>query len=88
MTPLEQRDRRRATRIVFKWRGWRMENEADELRDMIAAALRREREETSMSAAHWFLFAGKNERAKVKRVVSKPGAKSSFATIGNRRAKP
>lgn len=80
MTKLERRDRRRARKVM-----------ADALKvspgitahwsdvvSLIAAALRREREETSMAAAQWFLFSGKNEKAKVKRVLSKPGAKASF----------
>ncbi len=84
MTKLERRDRRRAKAL---WRAFCQDNlfnppwvinfEPSAVL-FIAAALKRERDETSMAAAQWFLFSGKNEKAKVKRVLSKPGAKASF----------
>ena len=78
---LAARDRRRAARIAtvidtFYWVGG--VDKLDKSRDLIAAALKREREETSMAAAQWFLFADKNQRARVKRFLSKPGAKANF----------
>jgi len=72
MTALEKRDRRRAKAAMIaadRGLGWLF---------AIAAALKREREETSMAAAQWFLFAGKNQKAKVKRHLSKSGATANF----------
>jgi hypothetical protein len=49
--------------------------------DLIASALRKEREETSRAAVTWFFFAGKSERARVKRACAKPGAKPNFVAV-------
>lgn len=72
---LAARDRRRALKL---WKHIREYVLSPGPVAFIAEALRREREEASMAAAQWFLFSGKNEKAKVKRVLSKPGAKASF----------
>lgn len=79
MTKLERMDRRRARAVWKQIRGGDyVAGEPSSGISWIAAALKREREETSMAAAQWFLFSGKNEKAKVKRVLAKPGAKASF----------
>lgn len=91
MTTLERRDRRRATVVAAKV--WKMyaDNPFAPFKDgalpLIAAALKREREEASVAAAQWFLFSGKNERAKVKRVLSKPGAKAIFGAVKEAKGK-
>lgn len=55
MTNLERRDRRRARKIVADWWSERDSTE-DTLVERLAAALKRERDETSMAATQWFLF--------------------------------
>lgn len=79
MTALEKRDRRRAYAALRNARLPESLVTDGVTAPIIAAALKREREETSMAAAQWFLFSGATERAKVKRVFSKPGVKASFA---------
>lgn len=74
MNKLDRRDRRRAQKVVAAW----IEDSRPDggLVPKIAAALKREREDTGMAAMRWYLFSDRNERAKVKRAI-KRGAKVS-----------
>lgn len=72
MNKLDRRDRRRALSLINK--GHNLLDE--DLVPLIAAALKREREDTGMAAMKFFLFSDRNERAKVKRAI-KRGAKVS-----------
>lgn len=40
------------------------------VRDLIAAALKHEREEAGMGAINWFLFSEKSTKAKAKRLIA------------------
>lgn len=70
MTPskLDRRDRRRARKV---WKEiWRGNYIKPGVLTIIAAALKREREETSMAAVNWFLFKDRATTAKAKRAIA------------------
>ena len=83
MNNLRRRDQRRAMSVASKFGGkaWAKACGNRYLSTLIAEALCREREETGFGAMNWFLFSGKNERAKVKRACAKPGSKPNFAAV-------
>lgn len=58
MTKLEERDRRRSKALMLAWNRCK-----DTLPNLIAAALKREREDAGFAAVN-YLFARKAERAK------------------------
>ena len=66
-TSLDRRDKRRARALLraAKWERCTY----DDLVAPIAAALKRERQNTGMAALQWFLFSDRKERQRVKRVI-------------------
>lgn len=64
MTTLDRRDLRRAKGIVAAW----IEDSRPDggLVPKIAAALKREREETGFGAMKWFLFSDQKEKARAR----------------------
>jgi hypothetical protein len=84
MNKLDARDRRRAEKIMSDKRiylggaalskEW-MENWTG-VRNLIAAALKKERQDSGMAAMQFFLFSNRNDREKAKRAI-KRGAKAS-----------
>ena len=72
MNKLDRRDRMRARKVIQHIHDY---GDMSSL-DIIAAALKREREDTGMACMRWYLFSDRNERAKVKSAI-KRGAKVS-----------
>lgn len=73
MTTLDRRDRRRAEKIALMidakyWNGH--SGLVTVSMQLIAAALKREREEAGMGAINWFLFSEKSTKAKAKRAIA------------------
>lgn len=75
MNKLDRRDRRRAQKIV---RAWIEDSRPDGgLVPKIAAALKREREDSGTAAMWWFLFSSKAERANARRLLKRGGVVSA-----------
>lgn len=67
-TTLDRRDKRRAQELLKAAKWERLTY--DDLIAPIAAALKRERDETGMSAVNWFLFSERSTKAKAKRAIA------------------
>jgi len=71
VTRLDRRDRRRAYACLRNARLPETLVTDGVCVPILAAALKREREDTGMAAMQWYLFSDRNERRKVKRAIEK-----------------
>lgn len=71
MTTIDRRDRRRAKKLLFvDVKGAHPYPSLDDIVPFVAAALKRERDETGMGAINWFLFSDRGTKAKAKRAIA------------------
>lgn len=82
-TTLDRRDKRRAKKIIADVLDMHCAWDDEQLKDAIpaiAAALKRERDETGMSAVNWFLFSERGTKESTKRAIAQKYCKRKHLT--------